>query len=84
MFHSNYSGKVSFLSRDQSDCKTFCKMADADGFVRGKTLDIFWSMLNENELDHLLEKEMDNIRCEAISYRYILFVLSSYCGLTDF
>ena len=27
-------------------------MADADGFVRGETLDIFLDMFDENELHH--------------------------------
>ena len=45
-------------------------MADVDGFVRGETLDIFLGMLDEGELDHLFEEEMDNIRRKVISYRY--------------
>ena len=45
-------------------------MADADGFVRGETLDIFIDILAESELDHLFEEEMDNIKHEVISYIY--------------
>ena len=47
-------------------------MADADGFVRGETLDIFIDILAESELDHLFEEEMDNIKHEVISYIYAL------------
>ena len=47
-------------------------MDDADGFVRGETLDLFLDMFDESELDHLFEKEMDNVRREVISYRYVL------------
>ena len=63
---SNNSERILFSSRDQSECKTFCKIADADGFVRGETLDIFPN--NLDDLDHLFEEEMDNIRQEVISY----------------
>ena len=31
-----------------------------DSFVRGETLNIFLGILNESELDHLFEEEMDN------------------------
>ena len=41
-------------------------MADADDFVRGETLDIFFGMLDASELDHLFEEEMDSIRAEVI------------------
>ena len=47
-------------------------MADADGIVRGETLGLFLDIFNESELDHLFDKEMDNIRREVISYRYVL------------
>ena len=47
-------------------------MADADGFVKGKTMYFFLDIFNESELDHLFDKEMDNIRREVISYRYVL------------
>ena len=67
LFGSNNSGRILFSSRDQSECKTFCKMANADGFVRGEALDIFWGMFNQNELDHIFEEEMDNIMHEVIS-----------------
>ena len=60
------------MSPDPSECKTFCKMADADGFVREETLDIFLRMLDESELDYLYEEETDNIRRKVISYRYVL------------
>ena len=46
-------------------------MADADGFIRVETLDIFLSMVDEGELDPLFEEEMIDIRREAISYRYV-------------
>ena len=50
-------------------------MADADGFFRGETLDIFLGMLDENKFDLLIEEEMENIGREVISYgqnRYII------------
>ena len=47
-------------------------MDDADGFVRGETLDLFLDMFDERELDNLFEEEMDNLRREVISYRYAL------------
>ena len=47
-------------------------MADADGFVRGETMDFFLDIFNESELDNLFEEERDNIRREVISYRYVL------------
>ena len=47
-------------------------MADGDGFVRTETLDIFLSMVDEGELDHLFEEKMNNIRREVISSRYVL------------
>ena len=72
LFHSNNLGRILFCSRDQSEGKTFCKKADADGFVRGETLDLFLDMLDESELDHLFKEEMDNMRCEVISHRYAL------------
>ena len=50
------------MSRDPGECKTFYKMADADDFYRGETLDIFLGMLDVSQLDHLFEGEMDNIR----------------------
>ena len=57
------------MSLDQSESKTFCKMADADGFFRGETLDIFLGMLDESKFDLLIEEEMENIGREVISYR---------------
>ena len=59
-FLSNNLEKKTFLLRDASDCKTFYKMADADDFARGETLDIFLGMLDGS--DHLFEGEIDNIR----------------------
>ena len=47
-------------------------MADADDFVRRETLDIFIDILDESELDHLFEEEMDNIKYEVISDIYVL------------
>ena len=43
-------------------CIIICmtKMADAGGFVRGETLDIFLGMLDKSELDYLFKEEMDN------------------------
>ena len=72
MFHSNNSERILFSSRDQIECKIFCKMADADGCVRGETPDIFLDILDERELDHLFEEEVDNIKHEVVSYRYVL------------
>ena len=66
LVRSNNSERILFSSRDQSECKTFCKIADADSFVRGETLDIFPN--NLDDLDHLFEEEMDNIRQKVISY----------------
>ena len=37
-------------------------MADADCFVMGETWEIFLGMLDESELDHLFEEEIDNMR----------------------
>ena len=37
-------------------------MADADGVVRGETIDFFLDIFNESELDHLFEEKRDNIR----------------------
>ena len=42
-------------------------MADADGFVRGETLNIFLGMLDERELDHLFEEKIDNIKRKVMS-----------------
>ena len=61
LFLSNNLERILSLSCDQSECKTFYKMADADDFVRGETLDFFLGMLDASELDHLFEEEMDNI-----------------------
>ena len=36
-------------------------MSDADGYVRGETLDVFFDMLDESTLEDLFDKEMDNI-----------------------
>ena len=47
-------------------------MADADGCVRGETPDIFLDILDERKLDHLFEEEVDNIKHEVVSYRYVL------------
>ena len=55
-------------------------MADADGFGRGETLDIFLTMFDENELGHLFKEKIDNIRREVISHRYIFI----YFICTDF
>ena len=46
-------------------------MADANGCVRGETPDIFLDILDESELDHLFEEDMD-IKHEVISYRHVL------------
>ena len=54
------------MSCDQSEWKTFYKMDDADDFVRGETLYIFFGMLDASELDHLFEEEMDSIRVEVV------------------
>ena len=35
----------------------------------------FFGMLDESKLDHLFEEEMNTIRREIISYRYILIYL---------
>ena len=61
------------MSRDQSERKTFCETVGANGFIRGETLDIFLGMLDhgENKLDHLFEGEIDNIKREVISNRYV-------------
>ena len=45
-------------------------MADADGCVRGETPDIFLDILDERELDHLFEEEVDNIKHEVVSYSF--------------
>ena len=45
-------------------------MADAEGCVRGETLDIFLDILDERELDHLFEDEVDNIKHEVVSYSF--------------
>ena len=66
------SERILFSSRDQSECKTFCKMTDADGFVREETVDIFLGMLDKSELEQLFEEETDNIRLEVISYEHVL------------
>ena len=50
-------------------------MADAHGFVRGETLDIFLAMFDENELGHLFEEKIDNIRREVIIHIFS-FILS--------
>ena len=62
LFRSNNSERILFWWRDQSECKTFRKMADADSFVRAETREIFLGMLDESELDYLLEEEIDNMR----------------------
>ena len=49
-------------------------MADADGFVRVETQDIFLSLVDKGELDHLFEEEIINIRREVISHVSIYFV----------
>ena len=66
LFLSNNLQRILFLSCDQSEWKTFYKMADADDFVRGETLDIFFGMLDASGLDHLFEEEMDSIRVDVI------------------
>ena len=45
---------------------TIVSAKHVEGFVRGETLNIFLGILNESELDHLFEEEIDNIRREAI------------------
>ena len=55
LFCLNDLERILFSSRDQSEWKTFCKMTDADDFVRGETLDIFLGMLDTSELAHLFE-----------------------------
>ena len=81
-FGSNKFERILFSSREQSECKTFCKMTDAHGFVRGE--DIFLDMLDESELDHLSEEEMDNLRREVISYRYVLICFIKLLRLSRF
>ena len=55
-----------------------------EGFVRGETLNIFLGILNENELDHLFEEEIDNIRREVIklvdmwAYGYVLIYFITF------
>ena len=39
-------------------------------FFRGKALDIFLGMLDENKFDLLFEEEMENIGREVTSYRH--------------
>ena len=77
----NNSRTILFWSRDQSECKVFCKIADADGlarpFVRGETLDLFLDIFIESELENLFEEEVDNMRREVISYRYVLICFIS-------
>ena len=58
--------KECFCVTQPNERETFCKVADADGFVRGETLDIVLGMFDENELDHLFKEEMDNIKREVI------------------
>ena len=58
--------KEYFFVIQPNERKKFCKVADADGFVRGETLDIILGMFDENELDHLFKEEMDNIKREVI------------------
>ena len=42
-------------------------------------------MLDESELDHLFEEEINNMRREVISYIYMFwFILSNYCDYLDF
>ena len=50
LFRLSNSERILSLSHDQNESKTFCKKADADGFVRGETLAIFLGMLGESEL----------------------------------
>ena len=45
---------------------TIVSAKHVDDFVRGETLNIFLGILNESELDHLFEEEIDNIRREVI------------------
>ena len=45
-------------------------MADADGCVRRETPDIFLDILDERELDHLFEEEVDNIKHKVVSYSF--------------
>ena len=45
---------------------TIVSAKHVEGFVRGETLNIFLGILNESELDHLFEEEIDNIRREVI------------------
>ena len=40
-------------------------MADADGYVRGDTLDIFLDLLDEDEFERVIEEEMDNMIAEV-------------------
>ena len=49
-------------------------MADADGCVRGETPDIFLDILDERELDHLFEEEVDNIKHEVVSYSFFFYL----------
>ena len=76
------SERILFSSHDESEWETICKMADGDGFVRTETLDIFLSMVDEGELDHLFEEKMNNIRREVISYKYvsIYFIRLLWCS----
>ena len=57
-------------------------MTDAHGFVREE--DIFLDMLDESELDHLFEKEINNMRPEVISYRYVLIYFIKLLWLPGF
>ena len=63
---------------------TIVSAKHVDGFVKGETLNIFLGILNESELDHLFEEEIDNIRREVIklvdmwAYRYVLIYFITF------
>ena len=50
--------------------KLFVRWLMQTVFFRGKALDIFLGMLDENKFDLLFEEEMENIGREVISYRH--------------
>ena len=63
---------------------TIVSAKHVEGFVRGETLNIFLGILNESELDHLFEEEIDNIRREVIklvdmwAYGYVLIYFITF------
>ena len=57
-------------------------MTDAHDCVRKE--DIFLDMLDERELDHLFEEEINNMRREVMSYRYVLIYFVKLLSLSRF